>query len=67
MDQYRVSLNILKYADLKEKSEIKFSGDIIVFDNGDLFGQSIIFRNKTFTCEKLIFENITSEDLYVHF
>jgi hypothetical protein len=67
MDQYRVSLAKLKYNDLKEKSEIKFSGDIIVFDNLDLFGQSVIFENKTFNCEKLIFENITNEDLYVHF
>lgn len=67
MDQYRVSLYALKYTDLKEKSEIKFPGDIIVFDNGDLFGQSIIFENKTFNCGKLIFENITNEDLYVHF
>lgn len=67
MDQYRVSLNELKYTDLKEKSEIKFLGDIIVFDKGDLFGQSIIFTNKTFICEKLIFENITNEDLNVHF
>ncbi|WP_180903988.1 hypothetical protein, partial [Flavobacterium chungangense] len=67
MDQYRISLNKLKYTDLKDKSEITFSGDIIVFDNGDLGGQSVVFKNKTFNCSKLIFENYTHEDLYVHF
>ncbi|HEY4627888.1 MAG TPA: hypothetical protein VIH02_01250 [Flavobacterium sp.] len=67
MDQYRVSLNTLNYTDLKEKSEIKHSGDIIFFDNGDLFGQSVIFKNKTFTCGKLIFENISNKEINIHF
>ena len=65
MDQYRVSLNALKYTNLKEKSEIKFLGDIVVFDNGDLFSQSIIFENKTFNCGKLIFENFTDADFTI--
>lgn len=67
MDQYRISLKMLLNTDLKEKSQITFLGDLVVFDNGDYPYQSTIYINKTFNCEKLIFENITREDLNIHF
>ena len=48
MDQYLVSLNALKYTDLKDKLDINYSGDIIVFDAKDLSGPSVTFENITF-------------------
>lgn len=65
MDQQRISLKDIHF---KQRSEIKFHGEIVVFDDEELLPNiNIIVENKVFNCEKLIFENITNEDLLVDF
>lgn len=67
MATLRVSLNTLRYKNLKETQEININGEIIIYDIDDFQNQSIVFKEKTFVCEKIIFEKLNKLDINIHF